>query len=154
MLPNSEYATRSPHIEAWFLPCHERVNQYSCAACVLACHPKSAFFSFLCLGSTCGRNIFISFSYHLVEQYRLHQTRQPPMGDPTQKAPSRRHETSTGDPTNSCHLQNTRLAYISQKTKNGTKTIKWQYRVTIESSSGENSSVESSGPTSHTSKQH
>ena len=37
----------------------------------------------------------------------------------------------------------TQLAYISSETKNRTPTIKWQYRVTIESSSGENSSVES-----------
>ena len=68
------------------------------------------------------------------------------MGNPTQKAPPRRHETSTGDPTNPCHLQNTRLAYISKETKNGTNTIKWQYLMMIESSSGESSSVESRHP--------
>ena len=68
------------------------------------------------------------------------------MGNTTHKAPPWRHETSTWDPTNPCQLQNTKWAYISKETKNGTTTIKWHYRVTIESSSGENSSVESRHP--------
>ena len=60
------------------------------------------------------------------------------MGNPTPKAPTRRQETYTGDPANPCPLQNTQLSYISKETKNGTPTVKWHYRVTIESSSGEN----------------
>ena len=41
-------------------------------------------------------------------------------------------ETPTAHP-----FQTTRLAYISKETKNGTPTVKWQYRETIESSSVE-----------------
>ena len=47
LLPNSECATKSHHIEVSILPCHAWVDQYTCIARVSPCHPDSGFSSFL-----------------------------------------------------------------------------------------------------------